>query len=55
MKEITKEDIEELFDDRIFFRGEEYFENDLVESVELLDESTIIGTVVGNDRYKVTI
>ena len=55
IKKITKEDIEELFDGRIFSRGEEYFEEGLVESVELLDENTIIGTVVGNDRYKVTI
>ena len=55
IKKIAEEDIEDLFDERIFSRGEEYFEEGLVESVELLDENTIIGTVVGNDRYKVTI
>lgn len=55
IKDITKEDIEELFDGSIFSRGEEYFEEGLVESIELLDNNTIIGAVVGDERYKVTI
>jgi uncharacterized Zn finger protein len=55
IKDIAKEDIEELFDGEIFGRGEEYFEDGLVESIELLDNNTIIGVVVGNERYKVTI
>ncbi len=55
IKDITEEDIEELFDSHIFSRGEEYFEEGLVDSIELLDNNTIIGVVLGNDRYKVTI
>lgn len=55
IKDITKEDVEELFDGHIFSRGEEYFEDGLVESIELLDNNTIIGVVIGNERYKVTI
>ncbi|MBU3912512.1 MAG: SWIM zinc finger family protein [Nanoarchaeota archaeon] len=55
IKDITKEDIEELFDGNIFSKGEEYFEEGLVESIELLDNTTIMGVVVGNERYKVTI
>jgi len=55
IKDIAKENIEELFNGNIFSRGEEYFEDGLVESMELLDNNTIIGIVVGNERYKVTI
>jgi len=55
IKDITKEDIEGLFDGNIFSRGEEYFEEGLVESLELLEDNAIIGVVVGNERYKVTI
>ena len=55
IKDITREDIEELFDGQIFSRGEEYLEDGLVDSVELLDKNTIVGVVIGNDRYKVTI
>jgi len=55
IKEITEEDIEELFDGRIFSRGEEYFQEGLVDSVEMIDNNTIMGIVLGNDRYEVTI
>jgi uncharacterized Zn finger protein/DNA-binding transcriptional MerR regulator len=55
IKDISKEDILELFDGEIFSRGEEYFEEGLVESVELLDNNTLIGVIVGNEKYKVTI
>ncbi|MBS3140672.1 SWIM zinc finger family protein [Candidatus Woesearchaeota archaeon] len=55
MYDIKVEDIEELFDNEIFERGEEYFEEELVKDIELIDDKTLIGTVIGNDRYKVTI
>jgi len=55
IKEITKQDIVELFDGRIFSRGEEYFEEGLVDSIELIGDNTIMGTVMGNDKYNVTI
>ena len=55
INDITQEDIEELFGGQILSRGEEYLEDGLVESVELFDKNTILGVVVGNERYKVTI
>ena len=55
IKDITKKDIEELFDGQISSRGEEYLEEGLVELVELLDKNTIVGVVIGNERYKVTV
>src|SRR3989344_4864466 len=55
INDIRIEDIEELFDSEIFGRGEEYFEEGLVKDIELIDDKTLIGTVIGNDKYKVTI
>ncbi|MEK6933809.1 MAG: SWIM zinc finger family protein [Nanoarchaeota archaeon] len=55
IKNIEIEDIEELFDSEIFERGEEYFEEGLVKEVELIDEKTLSGSVIGNDKYRVTI
>jgi len=55
LNDIRIEDIEELFDSEIFGRGEEYFEEGLVKDIELIDDKTLIGTVIGNDKYKVTI
>src|SRR3989338_1183148 len=55
VKNLTIEDIQNLFDSIIYLRGEEYFEEDCVESIEVLDSSTISGTVRGNQNYKVTI
>src|SRR3989338_6724081 len=55
IKDITIEDVQDLFDSIIYLRGEEYFEEDCVKSIEALDSSTIGGTVRGNQNYKVTI
>ncbi len=55
IKYITIEDVQDLFDSIIFLRGEEYFEEGSVKSIEALDSSTISGTVRGNQNYKVTI
>src|SRR3989344_1658824 len=52
---IKIEDIEGLFDSEIFGRGEEYFNEGLVKDMELIDDKTLIGTVIGNNKYKVTI
>ena len=55
IKEITIEDIQDLVDDIIYSRGEEYFESDCVENIEVIDSSTLTGTVRGNYEYSVTI
>src|SRR3989338_3178450 len=55
IKDITIEDVQDLFDSIIYLRGEEYFEEDCVKSIEALDSSAIGGTVRGNQNYKVTI
>lgn len=55
IKEITEEDIEEQFAGQIITRGEEYFEEGLVESIEFIDDQSISGVVLGNDKYNVTV
>ena len=55
IKNITIEDVQDLFDSIIYLRGEEYFEEGYVKSIEVLDSSTLCGTVRGNQIYKVTI
>ncbi len=55
VKDITMEAVQELFDSIIFLRGEEYFEEDCVKSIDVLDSSTISGVVRGYQNYKVTI
>ncbi|MBU0757575.1 MAG: hypothetical protein KKF44_05900 [Nanoarchaeota archaeon] len=41
IKDITIEDIHVLFDSIIFIRGQEYFEEDFVKSIEALDSSNL--------------
>lgn len=55
IRDITIEDVQDLFDSVIYSRGEEYFESGCVRSIEPLDSSTISGTVVGNQKYKVSV
>src|SRR3989338_9524152 len=55
INDIKIEDIEELFDSEIFGRGEEYFDEGLVKNIELIDDKTLTGNVIGNNKYKVTI
>ncbi len=55
LREITIEDVQGVFDSIIYLRGEEYFEEDCVKSIEALDSSTISGIVRGNQNYNVTI
>jgi len=55
IKDITTEDIQDLFDSIIYLRGEEYFEEDCVQSIEPIDSSTLAGVVRGNRDYNVTI
>ena len=55
IKDMSIEDIQNLFDSIIYLRGEEYFEEGCVKSIEALDSSTLSGTVRGNQNYKVTI
>ena len=55
IKDITIEDVQDLFDSVIFLRGEEYFEEDCVKSIEPVNTNTITGVVRGNQNYNVTI
>ena len=55
VKDLTIEDIQYLFDSVIFLRGEEYFEEGLVASIEAIDSFTINGTVRGNEEYTVSV
>src|SRR3989344_8213843 len=55
IKDITVEDIQDLFDSVIYLRGEEYFEEGLVTSIEPLNTTTITGTVRGNRSYTVSV
>ena len=55
IKDITVEDIQDLFDSVIYLRGEEYFEEGLVTSIEPLNTVTITGTVRGNRSYTVSV
>ena len=55
LRVITIEDVQDLFDSIIYLRGEEYFEEGNVKSVEPVDSSTLTGVVRGNKNYNVTI
>lgn len=55
IKDITIVDVQDLFDSVIFLRGEEYFEEDCVKSIEPANTNTITGIVRGNQNYNVTI
>ena len=55
IKDITIEDVQDLFDSVIFLRGEEYFEEDCVKSIDPVNTNTITGIVRGNQNYNVTI
>ncbi len=53
--DINKESIINLFSDIIFLRGEEYYEDGLVTSIEPIDASTLSAVVQGNHDYVVSI
>src|SRR3989338_9299483 len=55
IKDITIEDVQDLFDSIIYLRGEEYFESECVKDIEPVDSSTLTGIVRGNNKYNVTI
>ena len=55
VNDIDIEDIHNVFDSVIFLRGEEYFEEGLVTSIEPINSRTITGTVRGNRTYNVSI
>ena len=55
IKDITIEDVQDLFDSIIFLRGEEYFEEGCVESIDSVDTNTITGVVSGNRNYYVSV
>jgi hypothetical protein len=55
IKEITRQDVHNLVGSEIFLRGEEYFEDELVKSLELIEEKTLVGEVEGNNTYHVSI
>ncbi len=55
IKDITVEDVQDLFDSVIYLRGEEYFDEGLVTSIEPLNTTTITGTVRGNQSYTVSV
>ncbi|MFH1916040.1 MAG: SWIM zinc finger family protein [Nanoarchaeota archaeon] len=55
IKDVTIEDVQDTFDSIIYLRGEEYFEEGLVRSIDIIDSTTLAGTVRGNQNYKVTI
>src|SRR3989338_7375209 len=55
IKNVTIEDVQDLFDSIIYLRGEEYFESDCVKSIEPVDSSTLTGFFRGNQNYNVTI
>src|SRR3989344_7917248 len=55
IKDIAVEDVQDLFDSVIYLRGEEYFDEGLVTSIESLNTTTITGTVRGNQSYTVSV
>ncbi len=55
IKDITVEDVQDLFDSVIYLRGEEYFDEGLVTSIEPLNTTTITGAVRGNQMYTVSV
>jgi len=55
IKDIKMEDVQNLFDSIIFLRGEEYFEEGCVRSIEPINSCTISGIVSGNQNYNVSV
>lgn len=55
INDITLEKVQDLFDSVIFLRGEEYFEEGYVKSIEAVDSNTLTGLVEGNNTYSVSI
>ena len=55
IKDITVEDVQDLFDSVIYLRGEEYFDEGLVTSIEPLNTTMVTGTVRGNKNYTVSV
>lgn len=55
IKDVTHDEVHDLFDGAIYFRSEEYFECDSMKSIDPLDSSTITGIVRGNQDYNVTV
>jgi len=55
IKDIKIEDVQNLFDSIIFLRGEEYFEEGCVRSIEPINSVTINGIVSGNQNYNVSV
>lgn len=55
IQDITIKDVQKLFDDEIYLRGERYFESGHIIEIEPEDTSTITGTVEGSNDYSVTI
>lgn len=55
IRDIGIEEVQDLFDSIIFLRGEEYFEEGYVISIEPVDTSTINGVVSGNRNYNVSV
>ena len=53
--EINKESTRELFDDVIYYRGEEYKQEGCVRSIEAINATTLTGIVQGNQKYMVSI
>ena len=55
-KSLNPDDIQDCCEFRIFQRGEEYFDNDLVDDAAFsFDINTFSAIVEGNEKYKVTI
>ncbi len=55
IRDINAEDVQDLFDSAIYLKGEEYFEDGCVMSIELIDAGTITGIVSGNQNYNVSV
>ncbi|MFT4304692.1 MAG: SWIM zinc finger family protein [Candidatus Woesearchaeota archaeon] len=55
IKDITIEDVHNLFDIIILSRGKEYFQKGNVESVEMINSHSISGIVVGTIEYRVSV
>lgn len=53
--DLDTDDVRDLFGSEIYIRGEEYFENGCVVSIELINSDTIAGIVRGNDDYNVSV
>lgn len=54
IQQIKIEDVQRLFGSEIYARGEEYFEEGYVKSIEPLNSATIAGIVYGTQKYNVS-